>query len=128
MRRAAALLLLLLAGCAGRAELPVPEGVAANDPRIGPCRREAAAAPELRAIGGRQPAIGFGDAYARWREDLTAAERNGFIACLVREGAMAQLPSGVEPVRSPTFGSDDRTLPAPTRALPQAPRPIPSGY
>lgn len=135
MRRARPLLLALvlapllgLAGCGGRTAMSVPEGVDAADPRIGPCRSEAAAAPELRAIARRQPPLGSGEAYDRWREDLTAAERNGFLACLVREGALPEQRFGVEPVRNPRFGFDDRAPPPPLRALPQAPRPAPSGF
>jgi len=109
--------------------MPVPQGVAEGDPRVVPCRREAAAAPQVREIARRQPPVTYGDAYDRWREDMKWAERNGFIACLVREGALAQLPSGVAPpVQSGNFGYDDRTPPQPLNALPQAPRPQPTGY
>jgi hypothetical protein len=129
MRAAALLGLLALAACAGgRAEMPVPAGVAESDPRVVPCRREAAAAPQVREIARRQPTINYGDAYDRWRDDMKWAERNGFIACLVREGALTQVPSGVAPVQSGNFGYDDRTPPSPLNALPQATRPAPSGY
>jgi hypothetical protein len=129
MRTARLLALLALAACAGgRAEMPVPTGVSESDPRVVACRRESAASPTVREIARRQPPLTYGDAYDRWRDDMKWAERNGFIACLVREGALAQVPSGVAPVQSGNFGFDDRTPPLPPNALPQAPRPQPTGY
>jgi hypothetical protein len=125
MRAVAAVLLLALAGCAAR-EFRAPEGVAANDPRLAECRREAASSPRAREIGRRMPPPTFGDAYARAVEDLQNAEADAFNDCMVRTGAIARPASGVERVRAPTF--DPRPADSPGSALGQAPRPAPVGY
>jgi hypothetical protein len=125
MRGTATLLLLALAACTAR-ELPAPEGVAANDPRLAECRREAAASPRAQEIGRRMPPPTFGDAHARAVEDMRNAESDAFNACMVRTGAITRPVSGVERVRAPTF--DPRPDEPRGSALGQAPRPAPVGY
>jgi hypothetical protein len=125
MRALLAASLLVLAACTAR-ELPVPEGVASNDPRVGQCRREAVSSPAVLAIRRAMPPPTFGDAYARAREEIDIAERDAFNDCLVREGAMAVPAGGVERVRAPSF--DPPQAPVGGMELPQAPRPSPIGY
>ncbi len=125
MRLVASLFLLALAGCMAR-EFPRPEGVAADDPRLGECRREAASAPRAQEIRRRMPPPSYIDAYARALEDLRNAEAGAFNDCLVRTGAIAQPAGGVERVRAPSF--DPRPAETPGAELRQAPRPAAVGY
>jgi hypothetical protein len=125
MRLLLAASLLVLAACTAR-ELPAPEGVASNDPRLRECRREAVSSPAVLAIRRAMPPPTYGDAYARAREDIDIAERDAFNDCLVREGAMAVPPGGVERVRAPSFDPPQRGIGG--TELPQAARPTSSGY
>jgi hypothetical protein len=111
VRLSALLLCLVLAACGART-LPPPEGVAADDARLAPCRSEALNAPEVREIARRMPPPGYGDGRARALEDMRAAEQNAFTACLVREGVIERPAYGVERVRAPDFAPRPRTEPA----------------
>ncbi|WP_144184653.1 hypothetical protein [Elioraea rosea] len=119
--------LLALGACASRSTLAPPEGVAANDPRVSRCRAEALDSPRVRALGRRQVPPTYGDAHARWQNELADAERNAFIGCLVREGALAQAPGGVARVNPTSFSPDD-TVPPPTTPIGTPDPPRPSGY
>lgn len=125
MRHTAAACLLVLAACGAR-ELPAPEGVASNDPRVVECRREALSAPTVRAIRRAMPPPTDGDGFARAREEAEGAERVVFTDCLVRLGVVSAPPGGVERVRALSFDRQPRGDAG--VALPQAPRPSPVGY
>ncbi len=120
--------LLGVSACSGlRSPMPVPEGVAANDPRVSRCRGEAESAPQVLALRRRQPPPTYGDAYARWQNELNDAERNGFMTCLVRDGVIAQPQGGVARVNPTSFSPDD-TVPPPSTPLGTPDPPRPSGY
>jgi hypothetical protein len=123
--RAATLLLLLLAACSTR-PLPPPEGVAANDPRLAECRREAADTPEVREIRRRLPPASDGTNFTRAQDEIRDAEQAAFTDCLVRTGVFERPAGGVERVRAPRFGADPAAPPG--QALPAAPRPSTTGY
>jgi hypothetical protein len=111
MRHAASLLALAVAACAtaDTTDMPLPEGVNLAAPSIPGCRREAADAPQVRAISQRMPPPTSGDAYDRWRDDRRWAMENVFVDCLIRTGALVPVP-GQTYVR-PRFGYDDRPAP-----------------
>jgi len=123
--RAATLMLLLLAACSTRPLAP-PEGVAADDPRLAECRREAANAPEVREIRRRMPPSADGTNFTRAQDEIREAEQGAFTDCLVRVGVFERPAGGVERVRAPRFGTGGA---APSGvALPSAPRPSTTGY
>lgn len=125
MRRLVLLALLLAAACSTR-PLPPPEGVAADDPRLAECRREAATAPEVQAIRRRMPPQADATNFTRAMDEIREAEQGAFTDCLVRTGVFERPAGGVERVRAPRFSPD----PAPPagQALPSAPRPSTTGY
>lgn len=118
MKAGALLLALLLAGCTARV-LPAPQGVAADDPRVAECRREAVGSPEVRELRRRAPPPSAASPSARMNEEILEAEQDAFIDCLVRRGALAARPGGVERVRAPSF--EPRPPDAPGTLLRAAP-------
>lgn len=125
MRVRGATLLLLLAACSTRPLAP-PEGVAADDPRLAECRREAANTPAVRELRRRQPPAADATNFNRVQDEIRDAEQDAFTDCLVRVGVFERPAGGVERVRAPRFGRDAG---APSgAALPSAPRPSATGY
>lgn len=125
MRPLALLALLLVAACSTR-PLPPPEGVAANDPRLAECRREAVSAPEVLAIRRRMPPAADATNVTRAMEEIREAEAAAFTDCLVRTGVFDRPPGGVERVRAPRIGAEPAHHSG--QPLPQAPRPSTTGY
>jgi hypothetical protein len=118
MTPGALLLAFLLAGCAARV-LPAPADVAADDPRVAACRREAVTSPEVLELHRRMPPASAASPRARANEAILEAEQDAFIDCLVRTGALASRPGGVERVRAPSF--EPRPPDAPGTLLRAAP-------
>jgi hypothetical protein len=125
MRAVALLGLLLLTACSVTRPVQPPEGVAADDPRLAECRREATSAPEVQAIRRRMPPTADATNFAIAQDDLRDAEQAAFGDCLVRTGVFERPAGGVERVRTPRFGRDPTP---PSHGLPAAPRPTTTGY
>jgi hypothetical protein len=126
VRRAALLIALAAGGCGATMELPPPEGVAADDPRVVACREEAENTPERREIARRAPP-GI-DAEQRTRQEIERAVVTAYHACLQRAGFARA--GGVEPARQPASRWWSPGAPAPVAAdgqVPLAP-PAATGY
>ncbi len=116
MVRTVLAVILALGGCATAVDLPVPSGVAADDPRVVACREEARQAPEVRLV--------FRSAWTsttaeQVRRDADEALLSAYRDCLEREGLSRG--GGVEPLREIGVGSRPSAAPG----EPRLPRSIP---
>lgn len=129
MRRILLVGALVVAACTETttARLPVPEGVAEDDPRVVACQQEARRTPALREINRRR---GMGMSQQDLVRDETETAINvAYHACLQEAGL--RMPGGVEAVRRPVWrwNIPGAPLPAePSTTVPLAPPPATAGY
>ncbi|MFC0410753.1 hypothetical protein [Roseomonas elaeocarpi] len=84
---------LLLAGC-GAISNPAP---LPSSPQEVACREEASRSPEVKALMQQQPPNENAMWFARWKDEVSAAQSRGTVACLRRNGQ--PVAGGVEFVR-----------------------------
>lgn len=129
MRRILLVGALVVAACTETttARLPVPEGVAEDDPRVVACQQEARRTPALREINRRR---GMGMSQQDLVRDETETAINvAYHACLQEAGL--RMPGGVEAVRRPVWrwNIPGAPLPAePSTTVPLDPPPATAGY